>query len=43
MTNLAYFVAGYLVIFGLLGAYTLRIAVLKKRLDREKQRLIKTE
>ena len=35
MTNLAYFIAGYLVIFGLLGAYILRLLSMKKRLERE--------
>ena len=35
MTNLAYFIAGYLVIFGLLGAYILRLLSLKKRLEKE--------
>ena len=35
MTNFAYFIAGYVVIFGLLGAYILRLFTLKKRLERE--------
>ncbi len=35
MTNFAYFIAGYSVIFGLLGAYILRLVALKKRLERE--------
>jgi hypothetical protein len=35
MTNLAYFIAGYVVIFGLLGAYILRLVGLKKRLEKE--------
>jgi len=35
MTNLAYFIAGYVVIFGLLGAYILRLVTLKKRLEKE--------
>ena len=35
MTNLTYFIAGYLVIFGLLGAYILRLLSLKKRLEKE--------
>ena len=35
MTNLPYFIAGYVVIFGLLGAYILRLIGLKKRLERE--------
>ncbi len=35
MTNLSYFIAGYLVIFGLLGAYVLRLGALKKRLEKE--------
>lgn len=39
MTNLTYFIAGYLVIFGLLGAYILRLVALKKRLDREEKEL----
>ncbi len=39
MTNLAYFLAGYLVIFGLLGAYILRLATLKKRLEKEHKEL----
>jgi hypothetical protein len=40
MTNLAYFIAGYLVIFGLLGAYILRLITLKKRLEKERIELI---
>ena len=39
MTNLAYFIAGYLVIFGLLGAYILHIAALKKRLEKDQTEL----
>lgn len=39
MINLAYFIAGYLVIFGLLGAYILHIAALKKRLEKEHKEL----
>ena len=39
MTNLPYFIAGYVVIFGLLGAYVLRLVALKKRLDREYKEL----
>jgi hypothetical protein len=39
MTNLSYFIAGYLVIFGLLGAYVLHLVTLKKRLDREQKEL----
>ena len=39
MTNLAYFIAGYLVIFGLLGAYILRLITLKKRLEKEYKEL----
>ncbi len=39
MTNLAYFIAGYVVIFGLLGAYILRLFLLKKRLEREHKEL----
>ncbi len=39
MTNLGYFIAGYLVIFGLLGAYIRHIAALKKRLEREHNEL----
>lgn len=35
MTNISYFIAGYVVIFGLLGAYILRLIALKKKLDRE--------
>jgi CcmD family protein len=40
MTNLAYFIAGYLVIFGLLGGYILRLITLKKRLEKENIELI---
>jgi len=40
MTNLAYFIAGYLVIFGLLGGYILRLIALKKRLEKENIELI---
>lgn len=36
MTNLAYFIAGYVVIFGLLGAYILRLITLKKRLEKDR-------
>ncbi len=39
MTNLAYFIAGYLVIFGLLGAYLLHLVSLKKRLEKEHKEL----
>jgi len=39
MTNLPYFIAGYLVIFGLLVAYVLRLVALKKRLEREHKEL----
>ncbi len=39
MTNMPYFIAGYLVIFGLLGAYILRLVALKKRLEREQVEL----
>ncbi|MEA4930743.1 MAG: hypothetical protein VB026_04135 [Anaerolineaceae bacterium] len=39
MTNFSYFIAGYLVIFGLLGAYILRLIALKKRLDKEEKEL----
>ena len=39
MTNFSYFLAGYLVIFGLLGAYILRLITLKKRLDKEEKEL----
>ena len=39
MTNFSYFIAGYLVIFGLLGAYILRLITLKKRLDKEEKEL----
>ena len=41
MINFSYFIAGYLVIFGLLGAYILRLLALKKRLERERQELTK--
>ena len=41
MTNLTYFIAGYLVIFGLLGAYILRLLSMKKRLEREYDELNK--
>ncbi len=39
MTNLSYFVAGYLVIFGLIGAYILHLVALKKRLEKEHKEL----
>ena len=39
MTNLSYFIAGYLVIFGLIGAYILHLVALKKRLEREHEEL----
>lgn len=39
MTNLSYFIAGYLVIFGLIGAYVLHLIALKKRLERENKEL----
>ena len=39
MTNLGYFIAGYLVIFGLLGAYLLHLVSLKKRLEKEHKEL----
>ena len=39
MTNYSYFITGYLVIFGLLGAYILRLIALKKRLDKEEKEL----
>ncbi len=42
MTNLPYFITGYVVIFGLLGAYILRLVALKKRLDREHKELTVT-
>jgi len=35
MINFSYFIAGYLVIFGLPGAYIMRLVLLKKRVDRE--------
>ena len=39
MNNLAYFIAGYVVIFGLIGAYILRLVALRKRLEREHEEL----
>jgi CcmD family protein len=39
MTNFVYFVAGYLVIFGLIGAYILHLVALRKRLERERKEL----
>ncbi len=39
MNNFAYFIGGYVVIFGLLGAYILRLVALKKRLEREHKEL----
>ncbi len=39
MTNLSYFIASYLVIFGLIGAYILNLVTLKKRLERENKEL----
>ena len=39
MINLSYFIAGYLVIFGLIGAYILHLVALKKRLEKEQKEL----
>jgi len=39
MTNLSYFIAGYLVIFGLIGAYVLHLIALKRRLEKENKGL----
>ncbi len=39
MTNLGYFIAGYLVIFGIIGAYILHLVALKKRLEKEQKEL----
>jgi len=39
MTNLGYFIAGYIVIFGLIGAYILRLVALNKRIEKERREL----